>query len=185
MTNLTYGMKGLWVERDFFLKRKHLIFCFVLFDIPVCKLLNYIQFNRLSFPVLKTWMSHVMVGYMQNGSTLSTLISWIVWHSVPKSNLLSTSTMGKICMEDFIQIKRGAVKKWLNSNGFTLRGCSSERVFLCWRGKGEVGSGGSVWDKGVMRHYMPHWRHDTCQQPKEGNKWVGYRCLWWADESSE
>ena len=64
------------------------------------------------------WLRHgcILVGWgMQNGSTLSTSISWFR----SKMSLSDHFFHGQTCMESFVSIKRDAVKKWLNLNGFT------------------------------------------------------------------
>lgn len=80
------------------------------FNNPVCKLLNDGKLNRLSFPLIKTWMSHGRMGYAKWVN-----FSWKIWHSGPESYFLTISTIGK----GFVQIKRGAVRKWLKSYGST------------------------------------------------------------------
>lgn len=77
-----------------------------MFDNPVCKLKLY-QSQTFIF----SWMSHGM----QNRSTLSTFISWMFLHSVPKSTFLSTSTKGKYERKVWFKSKR-----WLNLNGLSL-----------------------------------------------------------------
>jgi hypothetical protein len=66
------------------------------------KLLNSI--NRLSSPVMKTWISHGMVGYAKK-LNFEHLYLWM--HS---SSLSDHFFNGQICMEGLVQIKRVAVK---------------------------------------------------------------------------
>lgn len=83
------------------------------FDSPVCKLSNDITL----FP---QWCGRLMEGWgMQNGSALSTSISWMLWHSGPKSHFSDHFHHGQTWMKGFVPIKRGAVRKWLESHGTT------------------------------------------------------------------